>query len=85
LLKEIKKHVNTLEMYRNKYKNRETNGFQEKDKIEKKRYYIKPLLNSKNLYQIKKALFYDYEKYRAQKDYEYLQQKIAMEQERNSL
>lgn len=94
LLKEIKKHVNTLEMYRNKYENRETNGIQEKDKnfghkntklIEKKRYYIKPLLNSKNLYQIKKALFCDYEKYRAQKDYEYLQQKIAMEQERNSL
>lgn len=43
------------------------------------------LITSKNIYRIKRALYDDYQKYRAQKDYEYLQERIANEQKRNTL
>lgn len=47
--------------------------------------YTKPFVNKINLYQFKKALNDDYDKYRAENDYEQLKKRIAMEQERNTL
>lgn len=88
LLKEMRNTSDNLERVRIVYIHNPDNknvhqtinkAVKKENPIQKKR----PYPNKNNIYQFKKALFDDYEKYRAEKDYEYLQQRIAWEQKQN--
>lgn len=76
LLKEMKKQSDTIYISKHKEHKTENNYFGN---------HNRPYLRKVNLFHFQKAINDDYEKYRAEKDYEYLQQRIAMEAERNSL
>uniref|UniRef100_UPI00344F1272 MobP2 family relaxase n=1 Tax=Carnobacterium sp. TaxID=48221 RepID=UPI00344F1272 len=76
LLKEMKNKNSTVVQVKNLKINNRTNHSDNKSKINYNKY---------NLYMFTKVLNDDYEKYRAEKDYEHMKQQILMEQERNSL
>lgn len=81
LLKEMKNDTYKVERNRKIYRQEK-----ERQKYQPKNYHNdKPIVRRKDIYRIKRALNDDYDKYRAERDYEYMQQKITQEQERNTL
>lgn len=91
LLKEMKKNAYVVEKNRELYAEKAGYGVKylctKNKKMTKSNSYRnhKPIISRKNIYQIKRALNDNYDKYRAEKDYEYIQQKIAWQQENNTL
>lgn len=93
LLSEMKDNVQILERNRNAYK--EANNFNKNEDKSKRdkggesvyldKKYQKPLINKRNIYQMKRALNDDYKKYLAERDFEQMQQRIAWEQQQNRL
>lgn len=86
LLKELKRsHEKTHEVRSNfsKAKTPQTNKSMKKENDGSINNKVFP--NRQNIYHLKKALFNDIDKYRAQKDYERLQEQIAYNQQNNSL
>ncbi|MGG4263758.1 MobP2 family relaxase [Peribacillus simplex] len=59
------------------------NEVQSKDFLSKK--YHKPVMSYKDINRLKRAINDDFDKYRAERDYEQMQQRIAWEQQRNRL
>lgn len=83
LLKEMKNNAYVVEKNREVYM-KKRKKYKRKAKSNSYRIH-KPIVSRKNIYQIKRALNDNYDKYRAEKDYEYMQQKIAWQQENNTL
>ncbi|MEY8742834.1 MobP2 family relaxase [Bacillales bacterium AN1005] len=95
LLAQMKKQTTSAELMKNNFQkysysnhNQDENS-QTKDEYNKgnfkKSSYKKPLISKKTIYQLEQALNDDYAKYRAEKEHEQVQQRIAWEQERNNL
>ncbi|MDM5335772.1 MobP2 family relaxase [Fictibacillus enclensis] len=87
LLKQLKVNSQAVNHNREVYKHRreyEKTGTKKEPTV-LTRSHSKPVFSYKDMYQIKRAIHDDFEKYRAQKDYEYMQQRIAQEQQRNEL
>ncbi|RBP59328.1 hypothetical protein DES36_11953 [Alkalibaculum bacchi] len=82
LLKEMKNKDNNVKRNRSIY--RHGTGGEEK-RLQQYETFNKPIIKRKDIYRIKCALSDDYDKYRAERDYEYIQQKIAWEQQKNEL
>ena len=76
LLKELKQDVNKMEYVRKAYSKK--SGVAESNPKGRSR---KPAFSKYNLYHLKRALNDDYEKWRAEKDYERMQERIAFAQE----
>lgn len=90
--KDIQKRLGNsllIEMKRNAYQiknSRREYGKRERSIYPSSRSLVpKPIVSEKNINKIKQALNDDYGKYRAEKDYEQLQQRIAWEQQQNKI
>ena len=89
LLAQMKKQSTDSEVMKRNYldnpyskKTNQESSYKEKTNY-KKGSYKKPLISRKTMHQLERAVNDDYAKYRAEKEHEQVQQRIAREQERN--
>ncbi|MGW9001829.1 relaxase MobL, partial [Streptomyces koyangensis] len=90
LLTEMKKNTESLNRARKSYidgkdntKYTQQDNTKSKDDFHKKQH--KPFFSSKDIYRIKRAINDDFEKYKAEKDYEQMQQRIEWERQKNRM
>ncbi|WP_437834526.1 MobP2 family relaxase (plasmid) [Niallia taxi] len=91
LLAQMKKQTNAAEVMKRNYQDNpyskkvsQESSYKEKMNY-KKSIYKKPLISRKTMHQLEQAVNDDYAKYRAEKEHEQVQQRIAWEQSRNEL
>ncbi|MCM3033694.1 MobP2 family relaxase [Niallia sp. MER 6] len=94
LLAQMKKQTNAAELMKRNYqdsystKNSEEGSYKNKPNYKQSfrdSSYKKPLISRKTMHQLEQAVNDDYAKFRAEKEHEQVQQRIAWEQERNEL